>query len=236
MIKEAYGYTRVSGRKQIDGHGFERQEQAIKAFCKKSQIQLVRIFKEQVSGTRDETARPEFSEMVAEILSNGVRAVVVESLDRFAREYRIQEELLIYLASRNIDLVSANTGENVTQAIKDSPTKKALVQMQGVFAELDKSLLVRRLQKARDKARKDKGRCEGQLPYGYDPARPQEAQVLKRVRYARRKSKYDGRKKSFQAIADELNADGITTRQGKRWDAALVFNILRKRKATKKRS
>ena len=48
----------------------------------------------------------------------------------------------------SIDLYSANTGENVTQAIKDDPVKKAMVQMQGVFAELEKSRLVKKLRKA----------------------------------------------------------------------------------------
>ena len=37
----------------------------------------------------------------------------VESLDRLAREYRIQEQMLIYLASKNINLIASNTGENV---------------------------------------------------------------------------------------------------------------------------
>ena len=70
-----------------------------------------------------------------------------------AREYRIQEQLLIYLVSKGIDLISANTGENVTQAIQDDPMKKAMVQIQGIFSELDKVLLVRKLRKAREKVR-----------------------------------------------------------------------------------
>jgi DNA invertase Pin-like site-specific DNA recombinase len=78
--------------------------------------------------------------MVSEIMKDGVDTILVESLDRLAREYRIQEQLLIYLASKGINLISANTGENVTKAISEDPMKKALIQIQGVFAELDKSL------------------------------------------------------------------------------------------------
>ena len=66
----------------------------------------------------------------------------------------------------SIALYSANTGENVTQAIKDDPIKKAMVQMQGVFADPEKSRLVRKLRKARDAVREKKGRCEGIKPYG----------------------------------------------------------------------
>ena len=45
--------------------------------------------------------------------------------------------------------VSASTGEAVTATMRDDPMRKALIQIQGVFAELDKSLLVRKLRKGR---------------------------------------------------------------------------------------
>jgi len=75
--------------------------------------------------------------MVSEILKNGVKTIIIEGLDRLAIEYRIQESLLIYLASKGIELISARTEENVTHAIIVDLMKKALVQMQGIFAELD---------------------------------------------------------------------------------------------------
>ena len=52
----------------------------------------------------------------------------------------------------SIDLYSANTGENVTQAIKDDSVKEAM--QGGVFAELEKSRLARKLRKARESVRK----------------------------------------------------------------------------------
>ena len=77
-------------------------------------MNVVRIFEEQgVSGTKDEMERPAFQEMVSEILANGIRTVVVEALDRFAREFRIQETLIIYLASKNIELLSPSSSGNI---------------------------------------------------------------------------------------------------------------------------
>ena len=111
--------------------------------------------------------RPAFQEMMAAILVNGVRTVIVEGMDRLARELRIQEALLVYIAAKGVDLLSARTEENVTQAIQADPMKKALVQIQGVFAELDKNLTVKRLRKARDaKSAEQKKRCEGRKSYG----------------------------------------------------------------------
>ncbi len=142
MTIKAFAYIRVSGRGQVKGSGFDRQTDVITGYAKKARIEIVDTYQERgVSGTKGETDRPAFQAMVNDILRDGVRTVIIESMDRLAREYRIQEHLLIYLASKDIALISANTGENITDAIKADPMKKALVQMQGIFAELDKSML-----------------------------------------------------------------------------------------------
>ncbi len=128
------------------------------------------------------------------------------------------------MTAKGINLIAANTGENITKAISDDPMKKALVQIQGVFSELDKSLLVKKLRKARDKIRKEKGRCEGPLPFGSCPG---EAAVLTDIRYMRRRHRGHTRPKTFKAIADKLNTRGIKTRQGKKWNAVLVYHVLK---------
>lgn len=220
-----FAYCRVSGKGQIVGHGYKRQIETIRKFAKGTGYNLIKTYREQVSGTKDESSRPEFSAMVSDILSNGCKTIIVESLDRLAREYRIQEHLLIYLASKDIDLIAANTGENVTKAIMEDPMRKALIQIQGIFAELDKSLTVKKLRKAREKVRKDRGRCEGVKPYG---STPEEAHLLKKMIYMRRRSRYQTKPMSYRAIADKLNEDGIMTRHGKNWTSSLVFNVLKK--------
>jgi DNA invertase Pin-like site-specific DNA recombinase len=52
-----------------------------------------------VSGTADIEERPAFKEMIATMLANGVRTVIVERLDRLARQYSIQEQMLLYSIS-----------------------------------------------------------------------------------------------------------------------------------------
>ena len=123
-------------------------------------------------------------------------------------------------------LLSANTGENVTKAIIDDPMKKAMIQIQGVFAELDKSLLVKKLRKSREKIRTEKGRCEGVKPYG---TTPEEAEIKKKMVYMRRRSRYQAKPMSYRAIAEALNNDGIFTRHNKNWTASLVYNVLKKK-------
>ena len=227
MMKPAYCYLRVSGKKQIDGHGFDRQLKTTKGYCKAAGFTVEKVYKEAVSGTKAETDRPQFSTMVSDMLANGCKTIVVESLDRLAREFRIQESLLIYLASKELTLINAATEEDVTKAITADPMKKALIQIQGIFAELDKSLLVKKLRKGRERKRELEGWKEGPEPFG---SIPEEAAVLKRIRYARRLNRGQYKRRTFQSIADELNKDGILTRQGKQWNAALIYNVLKKRK------
>jgi DNA invertase Pin-like site-specific DNA recombinase len=223
---KVYAYLRVSGKGQLSGHGFDRQLDAINAYCGKHGYEIDQVFKEQVSGTKDETDRPEFSAMVTAILRDGVDTIIVESLDRLAREYRIQEQLLIYLASKNINLIAANTGENVTTAISEDPMKKAMVQMQGIFAELDKSLLVKKLRKSRERIRLEKGKCEGRKGYK-DTERG--AEILREIRRLRRKRK--GRvRRTFNEIAENLNEQGYTAANGKPFTGNTVRGILHRQK------
>lgn len=231
MIKimlEAYGYCRVSGAGQIDGNGFERQEDAIRTFATKNKIVLAHVYREQVSGVKDHEDREVFQDMVSAILRNGVRTIIVEGLDRLAREYRVQEQLIIYLASKGITLIDARTGEDVTKAVNDDPMKKALIQMQGIFSELEKNLLVKKLRVARESKRKATGKCEGKKGYADMPDKRDA--ILGAVRGLRRKPKL-GKRLTFVEVSERLNDlakkdDIYSTMTGKPWNGAAVQNFL----------
>lgn len=218
---KAFGYVRVSSQGQVEGNGFRRQEDEILAYCKANKIDLVEVYREEgVSGTTDETDRPAFQEMVSAILKNGVRTVIVEGLDRLAREYRIQETLLIYLAAKGITLINARTGENVTEAISADPMKKALIQIQGVFAELEKNLLVKKLRVARMAKAEETGKCEGRK--SYQEAAPE---LVSRIKALYRKPR-SGKRKSLQEIVDILNVEGSYTLDGKPWTRQNLHRVV----------
>ena len=221
----AYAYLRVSSQGQVPGNGFDRQLNQIKRFCRNSNFKIIDVYKEQVSGTLDEENRPKMGMMIADILSNGCKTIIVEDLSRLAREYRVQENILVYLASKNIDLIAANTGENITNAIESDPMRKALVQIQGIFGELDKSLLVRKLRNAREKIRQQEGRCEGPKPFGTIDG---ESEVLKEIRRLRRKPRNGGRRRmTYQSIAEKLNRQGLKPRRADKWTASLIYNVVK---------
>jgi site-specific DNA recombinase len=217
-MTEAVAYMRCSSKGQIDGDSFDRQTAAIESFCVGTQLEVKHWYREEgVSGKNTIEDRPSFQQMVSELLGNGCRTIVIESLDRLAREYRIQEQLLIYLASKELTLFSANTGENVTEAIMGDPMRKAMVQVQGIFAELDKSLLVNKLRKARQRKKAQTGRGEGVAPFGMLEG---EQVTLNRIRtYVREGDNAD-------RIALRLNSCDIPTRSGAPWRGSTIRKIL----------
>lgn len=218
--RPALAYLRVSGRGQLGGHGFARQAETIRAFAQAAKVEIVATFREAHTGT--EADRPVFVEMLAAVIGNGVKTIVVESLDRLARDVVVQTALLGELRKRGVALLCANTGEDATAT--DDPMREALVQIQGVFAQLDKRLLVRKLRLARESKRKTNGRCEGRKPYG---ATPNEAAILTRIRALRRRgSPMRGRRLSFAKIAATLNSEKVPTRTGTSWRPSTVYGVL----------
>jgi DNA invertase Pin-like site-specific DNA recombinase len=138
--------------------------------------------------------------------------------------------LIIYLASKEIILIDARTGENVTQAIGSDPMKKAMIQMQGIFAELEKNLLVKKLKVARECKRKSDGKCEGRKGWNDQPGKRDA--VLDAIGNYRRKPK--GKKRpTFNDVADEINRLALednlyTTITGKEWNGPMIQNFIQR--------
>lgn len=218
----AYGYMRVSGKGQADGHGFDRQREAIERFARATGYEVVRLYQDTFTGTVDAADRPGFAAVIVD-LNNGVNTIIVERLDRLARSVIAQEHTIAWLAAHDVHLVVADTGENVTQAYLSDPMKKALVQIQAVFAELEKSMIVKKLRAARRRVKAERGKCEGKKAYG--EADSQEREAVKRIRQLRRKRKGLSRR-GYRKIAQVLQEEGYPTRHGREWSPWTVRNII----------
>jgi site-specific DNA recombinase len=218
-LTDAFAYLRVSSNGQIKGHGFERQNQTVREFARNNGYAVRETFRDAFTGT--EADRPEFNRMVAMILENGVRTILVESLDRLARDVMIQSLLLAKLAQHGIALVNCGTGEDVTEAMSGDPMRKALVQIQSVFSELEKSRPVSKLRRARQRKKETVGKCEGRKAFGEKPG---EEEICEKMRSLRRRR--NGKRLSFARIAATLNEQRIPTRTGAPWQTTTVRNIL----------
>lgn len=217
---QCVAYLRVSGDSQVEAGGFDRQLEKCQNFAASKGFELMRIFREEaISGTKGEDERPAFQQLIAFMVDHQIEIMLIEGLDRLARMMRVQEQLLLYLCSKNLTLYACNTGENITEAISSDPMKKALIQMQGVFAELDRSMIVAKLRQGRQNKKAKHGRCEGQKPFGYYEV---EAETLRHIKYLRSQGLH------FHVIAERLNTEGLPTRSGKPWNKIVIARMIRR--------
>ena len=159
--------------------------------------------------------------MLADLLDNGCRVIICECLDRLARDLSVQLQIIAMLASKGITLISAMTGQDVTNP-SDAMTK-AMIQVQGTFAELDKNLLVRKLKKGRQAKKEKTGSCEGRKPFGFYPG---EAEILEKIKQLNRKTQGEKRLGAYQ-IATILNKAGILSRKGTPWRGSSISSIIK---------
>jgi DNA invertase Pin-like site-specific DNA recombinase len=214
-MKKAFAYLRVSGKGQLEGDGFTRQLAAIKKHAATNGIRIVRIFREEgVSGTKDLENRPALQQLLVALHSNGIRLVLVEKLDRLARDLMIQESIVADMKRNGFEIVSVSEPDMCS----DDPSRVLIRQILGAFAQYERAMIVQKLRGARQRIRAKSGRCEGRKPYG---TRPGETEVIERMKELRQQGT------AVDTIAATLNAQGTKPRAGEKWYATSVYRILK---------
>ena len=176
------------------------------------------FYDEAVSGADPVRERPGFAALLERIEGNGVRAILVETANRFACDILVQETGWRFLKERGIDLIAA---DSPSAFIDDTPTSKMIRQLLGVISEFEKASLVARLASARKRKRATGVKVDGRKSHA--EARPDVVALAKRL--ARKKPK--GGKLSLRAIAAELAAQGHLNERGKPFAAKSVASMLK---------
>jgi DNA invertase Pin-like site-specific DNA recombinase len=212
----AFAYLRVSGAAQLDGDGFPRQLAAVRKYVAGHDMRLAEVFEEKaLPGKTEWEHRPAWTAMLQTITSNGVRTIVIEKLDRLARDLMVQEHIVADLRKRGITLISAMEPDLCI----DDPTRKLMRQIMGAISEYDRAMITLKLQAGKARKRAATGKCEGRKLYGEKPG---ESAVRDRIRTMRKKGA------TLQAICDTLNAEGVATRYGRIWMPMTVARIAKR--------
>ena len=202
---KAISYLRVSGKGQIRGHGFDRQRETIARYAKAHNIEIYKEYKDAgVSGTKELDNRPGLAAILDRLEANGIRLVLVEKADRLARDLMISEVILGQFRAIGVEVIAADGGTELTVSDED-PTRKLIRQVLGAVSEFDKCVIVLKLRAARERCRRDKGRCEGRKPFGIHTG---EKKTLQRIKELHRKPK-KRKRLSCAKIANILNQEGL---------------------------
>jgi DNA invertase Pin-like site-specific DNA recombinase len=217
---KAVAYLRTSSKTNVgpDKDSDKRQLAAINRYAKRAGVEIVETFYDAaVSGVDPVTERPAFAKMLERLLGNGVRTIIVESPDRFARD--LIQQLLGHdlLKARGITLIAASSPQHF---LEDTPTAVLIRQVLGGVAEFEKTTLVAKLKAARDRKKKATGKCGGRKTHA--ERRPDVVILAKAL--ARKKP--EGGQLSLRAISAELEAQGHLNERGKPFNPKSIASML----------
>ncbi len=215
MTSNAFAYLRVSGKGQLEGDGFPRQGLAVQKYAKANRIDVVRTFREEgVSGKNELEKRPALQELLEALHSNGVRLVLIEKLDRLARDLMVQESILADFKRNGFEIRSVAEPD----LCSDDPSRKLMRQILGAFSEYERQTIVTKLRCARQRMKVKLGRCEGQHPFGSRVGEPEAIRMMQELRQSGL---------SYQSIALSLDAAGHKPRYSGKWNPIVVNRLLR---------
>jgi DNA invertase Pin-like site-specific DNA recombinase len=217
----AIAYLRTSSAANVgtDKDSERRQREAIQRFAKGAGYDVVDEFYDAaVSGADAIDARAGFAAMLKRIEGNGVRTIIVETASRFARDLMVQEVGYAKLRERGIELIAADSPQSF---IDDTPTAKLVRQVLGAIAEFDKAMTVAKLRGARERRRKEVGKCEGRKSHAeLNPDLVREAKRL------RRRSPKTGDQSSLREISTQLARMGYLNSRGQRFSPSSVKGMV----------
>lgn len=195
------------------GYDFPRQRQAVRKYAAANRMRVAQYFEEQVvPGKSGWDERPAWLAMLDKITGGGIRTILIEKLDRLAREPLVQEHIIADLHERRVALISVAEPD----LFVNDPNRIVLRQIMGAIHQYRRAMLGFKLKAAKDPRPKDVGRSAGGKPYG---DRPGETAIRDRIKAMRSSGS------TLQAICDKLDSEGIKTRRGRRWAPITVARI-----------
>ena len=231
---KAVAYLRTSSAANVgaDKDSEKRQRAAIEAFARAAGYELVdSYYDEAVSGADQVTSRPGFTAMMERIAGNGVRVIIVETANRFARDLIVQETGYALLKDQGIELIAADKPDAF---LDDTPTAILIRQVLGAVSQFEKAMVVTKLKGARDRrrialaqaAKEDRTirvKVEGRKSYG--EINPDLVRLAKRLhRYP-----VNGKRRSLRDVSSALAQAGFITRTGRPYTAEAVSRMVKAR-------
>jgi len=208
-------YYRTSTTTNEKGDSRVRQKESCKSFSKTNKLKIISEFYEVISGTVPVNEREVFLEMLDFAAEKGITKILVSDWSRFARSLLSQESSLYYLRSKGFEVISVDTGIN-----EDNEYDTLVRNLFSSFYQFEKDSLVRKLRVARERVKKEKGKCEGRK--GIKETNPELVNLVKKLRRKNPKTK---RVRSYRKISEILFEKGFKNSKGDRFAEKVVMTM-----------
>jgi len=215
-MKTACAYYRTSSSTNVgnDKDSLKRQQDAVRACAAAQGLQIVHEYYDAaVSGADAVDSRPGFADMLAYMLGNGARTIIVENASRFARDLIVQETGYQALKAKGIELIAADSPDSF---VSDTPTAVLIRQILGAVAQFDKATLVHKLRGARDR----KSAALGRRIEGNPNWKPVTAAAANAAKAAHAKGL------TLRAVAGQLAEAGFVGPSGKPYGPESIKRML----------
>jgi DNA invertase Pin-like site-specific DNA recombinase len=136
-----------------------------------------------------------------------VHTIIVEAANRFARDLVVQETGFLMLRQLGYDLIAADSPNSF---LEDTPTANLIRQVLGAVSQFEKASLVAKLKGARDRKRRETGKCEGRKTHA--EKRPGTVALAKKLYRASPKT---GKRMSLRKISAALADVGHLNEHGR---------------------
>lgn len=221
-------YLRVSTDAQIDRYGLASQRTDVERWAKAEGHTIARwCVDEGVSGTVEATDRPGLACALEAIESGEAEGVVTPKLDRLARSLSVQEAALAHVWKLGGRFFTAESGE-VSSNDSDDPMRTAMRQMAGVFAELERAMIVQRMQKGRAAKASTGGYAYGAPPYGWRSDGGQLVPVESEQMAIWRILQLHAQGVTHQQMTEALAAEGHKPRRSERFASSALHRIIKR--------
>ncbi|MGW3491518.1 recombinase family protein [Streptomyces sp. NRRL F-5630] len=215
----------------VDGYGLPAQERDCRKWNTLAGHRIVHVVADgdekggrTGKSTIDErTGLMDAMEWIADGRADGILA---PNLDRLARELTVQEAVLAYTWALGGRVFTADHGEHLEDD-EDDPMRTAMRQMRGVFHQLDRGLIRKRLRDGRATKGEQGGYAFGAPPFGkqavdnelvdLDPEKEVEDLILQW---------HDEEGLGARAICRRLNEQGKSSKRGGKWHPTTVARII----------
>ena len=231
-------YLRVSTIEQADkGYGLDVQRETIGRATQQLGATVTHwISDEGKSGALEADQRPGLTEALTLVRTGEVDGLIVRDLDRLARSVSVQEPILAEVwANRGAAVFTSIPPQEVPRDDPDDPYRTAMREMAGVFAGLERRLIVKRLRDGRKAKASNGGHVNGPAPYGWRTEKrsasnphgalvpvPSEQTALDRMRQLHSQGV------PVREIARVLDEQGHPPRHGSSWRHGTVARILQR--------
>jgi len=219
-MTKAIGYIRVSTEGQAtEGVSLDAQSAKIRAYCDLNDLELVEIVCD--AGKSAKNTERDGLQQCLTMLNNGeATALIVYKLDRLSRKVLDALNLI-----SEIEGYGASLHSIVEKLDTQSALGKFFVNMTAALSQLERDQVSERTVMAMAH-KKELGQHCGSPAYGFAMVEKKLVKVATECQAIALIQAMKQEGATLQAIADELNNQGITTKRGSQWQPIQVSRVL----------